>query len=101
MEDIIEIELASKRWFGLGLLLKRKQLLELIQKSKQQENTNLLLQLELNGLRSSHETLQAEHSRQRKGVGTLLQFIHSTHRLNLPVSNGTILSAITRKGEQR
>ncbi len=101
MEDIIQIEVATKRLFGFGLLFKRKQLLELLNRAKQQEDAIHLLQLELSGLRSTHESLQAEHARQRKGVGTPLQFIHSTHRLNLPVANGTILSAITRKGEQR
>ena len=98
MEKLILLELAAKRFFGLGLFLHRKTVLELCQAAKLKEDERHVLQLELDGLRHSHEMLQAEHGRQRKGVGTLLQFIHSTHRLNLPVAEGTILAAI-RKGQ--
>ncbi len=98
MEKLILLELAAKRFFGLGLFLHRKVILELCRVAKSQEDHRHVLQLELDGLRQMHDRLVADHARQKKGVGTLLQFIHSTHRLNLPVAEGTILEAI-RKGQ--
>lgn len=61
------------------------------------EAKNSRLQIELQAMKQNYNELRDKHETQIKGTNVLLEFIHRTHRLNVPVLNGTIRAALQSK----
>ena len=53
-------------------------------------------QSELESARSELTALKKKHIIDREGIGVLLQFIHRSHRLDMPFLENTIRTALQR-----
>src|SRR5216117_2492001 len=100
-EQIVLTERTARRWLGLGLVFKRRNVRDTCALASGYEESLRMLRSELEAARVSRQILEDEYMRQRKGVGTLLTYIHRTHRLDMPIALGTIVGELLKSKNSR